>query len=55
MSYYKENFMHFSKLGFITRPRYLDVFLPRALRVAMVNLEYHLANLRFRLEPKTQL
>ena len=30
--------MHFSKLGFITRPRYLDVFLPHALRVAIGQL-----------------
>ena len=27
--------MHFSKLGFITRPKYLDTFLPNALRVAI--------------------
>ena len=27
--------MYFSKLGFITRPKYLDAFLPNALRVAI--------------------
>ena len=36
--YYKEHFMHFSKLGFITRPKYLDTFLPNALRVAIGQL-----------------
>ena len=35
MSYYKEHFMKFSKLGFNERPKYLDVFLPNALRVAI--------------------
>ena len=30
--------MHFSKLGFITRPKYLDAFLPNALRVAIGQL-----------------
>ena len=35
--------MHFSKLGFITRPKYLDTFLPNALRVAIgeVRISYH--------------
>ena len=43
MLYYKEHFMHFSKLGFITRPKYLDTFLPNALRVAIgeVRISYH--------------
>ena len=35
MLYYKEKFMHFSNLGFIIRPKYLDIFLPHALRVAI--------------------
>ena len=30
--------MKFSKLGFIERPKYLDVFLPNALRVAIGQL-----------------
>ena len=38
MSYYKEHFLHFSKLGFITRPSYLDTFLSNALRVAIGQL-----------------
>ena len=39
MLYYKEQFMHFSKLGFITRPKYLDTFLSNALRVAIGQLK----------------
>ena len=38
MVYYKEHFLRFSKLGFITRPRYLDTFLSNALRVAIGKL-----------------
>ena len=38
MLYYKEHFMHFSKLGFITRPKYLDALLPNALRVVIGQL-----------------
>ena len=35
---YNEHVMHFSKLGFITRPKYLDIFVPNALRVAIGQL-----------------
>ena len=38
MVYYKKHFMHFCKLGFITRPKYLDTFLPNALRGAIGQL-----------------
>ena len=38
MLYYKEHFMHFFKLGFITWPKYLDAFLPNALRVVIGEL-----------------
>ena len=38
MLYYKEHFLHFSKLDFITRPRYLNTFLTNALRVAIGQL-----------------
>ena len=31
--------MHFSHLGFITRPKYLDTFLSNALRVAIGQLK----------------
>ena len=35
MFYYKEHFMHFSTLGFIIQPKYLDMLLPHGLRVAI--------------------
>ena len=38
MLYYKEHFMHFSKLGLITLPKYLDTFLSNAPRVAIGQL-----------------
>ena len=39
MLYYHEHFMHFSELGFIQpKPKYLDMFLPNALRVAIGQL-----------------
>ena len=38
MLYYKEQFTQFSKLGFIIRLKYLDMFLPNALRVAIGQL-----------------
>ena len=28
---YKEHLMHFSRLGFIAQPKYLDTFLPNAI------------------------
>ena len=39
MLYYKEHFMHFSKLGFIIRLKYLHTFLPNAVRVAIGQLK----------------
>ena len=36
--YYKEKFMHFSELSFILQPKYWDMFLPNALRVAIGQL-----------------
>ena len=45
MLYYKEHFMHFNDLGFIERPRYLDIFLPHALRIVIGQLRVSSHNL----------
>ena len=43
MLYYKEHYMHFYKLSFIIWPKYLDTFLPNALRVVIgqLRVSYH--------------
>ena len=38
MEYYRKSFLQLSKDGFIERPRYLDVYLPHASRVAIGQL-----------------
>ena len=41
MLYYKKHFMHFSELGFIMRPKYLDVFLLLEARPSMMKIRRH--------------
>ena len=41
--------MHFSKLGFITQPKYIDTFLSNSLMVAIGQLRISSHQLEFRM------